>query len=455
MVQVVLHSYRELRKKFKKQQYYSQGGSNVTVVLTKSSMPIVKWVAEILGLLMNGIFYVISAIGMPNVGLAIIIFTVILLMAMMPMQIKQQRFSKLNTIMQPELNRIRNKYKGKNDQVTQQKIVDETNAVYAKYGVSPMGSCVQLLIQMPVLFALYQVIYKIPGYITIIGNKIAGIAADSGFVSVFSKFVEDQNAATLTRNFAGGETANIIDAVYGMTTKQWGSFLEIAGNQFPQLADIHKYVHRATNFLGLNISDSPMEIVKNAWTDKEGLWVVMIIAAVLFPVLAWLTQWLTFKLMPQPQSDNNDNSTMNATMNSMNTVMPIMSAFFCLTLPVGVGIYWIMSAVIRAIQQFVINKRLDKESPEDIIKAAQEKANKKREKQGLPPQRITNQAHFSTRSFDADEKAEKARQSRSEKNAADRAASTAYYNKNAKPGSLASKANMVKAYDEKNQKKKK
>ena len=278
MVQVVLHSYRELRKKFKKQQYYSQGGSNVTVVLTKSSMPIVKWVAEILGLLMNGIFYVISAIGMPNVGLAIIIFTVILLMAMMPMQIKQQRFSKLNTIMQPELNRIRNKYKGKNDQVTQQKIVDETNAVYAKYGVSPMGSCVQLLIQMPVLFALYQVIYKIPGYITIIGNKIAGIAADSGFVSVFSKFVEDQNAATLTRNFAGGETANIIDAVYGMTTKQWGSFLEIAGNQFPQLADIHKYVHRATNFLGLNISDSPMEIVKNAWTDKEGLWVVMIIA---------------------------------------------------------------------------------------------------------------------------------------------------------------------------------
>ena len=124
MVQVVLHSYRELRKKFKKQQYYSQGGSNVTVVLTKSSMPIVKWVAEILGLLMNGIFYVISAIGMPNVGLAIIIFTVILLMAMMPMQIKQQRFSKLNTIMQPELNRIRNKYKGKNDQVTQQKIVD-------------------------------------------------------------------------------------------------------------------------------------------------------------------------------------------------------------------------------------------------------------------------------------------------------------------------------------------
>ena len=183
MVQVVLHSYRELRKKFKKQQYYSQGGSNVTVVLTKSSMPIVKWVAEILGLLMNGIFYVISAIGMPNVGLAIIIFTVILLMAMMPMQIKQQRFSKLNTIMQPELNRIRNKYKGKNDQVTQQKIVDETNAVYAKYGVSPMGSCVQLLIQMPVLFALYQVIYKIPGYITIIGNKIAGIAADSGFVT--------------------------------------------------------------------------------------------------------------------------------------------------------------------------------------------------------------------------------------------------------------------------------
>jgi YidC/Oxa1 family membrane protein insertase len=428
--------------------------------MTKSSMPIIKWVAEILGLLMNGIFYVISQIGLPNVGLSIIIFTFILLMAMMPMQIKQQRFSKLQAIMQPELSKIQNKYKGKKDQVSQQKMMDETNAVYAKYGVSPTGSCIQLLIQMPVLFALYQVIYKIPGYITIIGDRIGEIANNSSFVTVFTKFVTDTNNATLTRNFGAGETKNVIDAVYGLTTKQWNALLETcSGTPFEStLSGIHDYVKQATNFLGLSISDSPLEIIKNAWADRTGLWFLLILGAIAFPLLAWLTQWLTFKLMPQPaQPDGNDTaSTMANTMQSMNTIMPIMSAFFCLTLPVGVGIYWIMSAVIRATQQMLINKKLDQESPDDIIKAAQEKLNKKRERQGLPPQKITNQAHTSTRSFEAEEqiRAEKAA-AQAEKNKKAMEESTAYYNQNARPGSLASKANMVKAFDEKNSSRKK
>jgi YidC/Oxa1 family membrane protein insertase len=418
-------------------------------------MPIVSWVAEVLGWLMNGIYYVIGAIGIPNVGLAIIIFTFILLMAMMPLQIRQQRFSKLQAIMQPELSKIQSKYKGKKDQVSQQKLMDETNAVYAKYGVSPTGSCIQLLIQMPVLFALYQVIYKIPGYITIIGNVISEIATNKEFVTFFTKFVQDTNNATLTRNFASGETKNIIDAVYGLTTKQWDSLLALArGSSFEEtLNKIHIYVERATNFLGLSISDSPMEIIKNAWADRPALWGLLIAGAVAFPLLAWLTQWLTYKLMPQPATaggEDGGNGMSNA-MQSMNTVMPIMSAFFCLTLPVGVGIYWIMSAVIRSIQQFAINKRLDQESQEDIIKAAQEKMNKKRARQGLPPQKITNQAHTSTKSFEVEEKSRAAKAAeRAEINKKAMEESTAYYNQNARPGSIASKANMVKAFEEKN-----
>ncbi len=417
-------------------------------------MPIIKWVAEVLGLLMNGIYFVISKIGIPNVGLAIIIFTIILLMLMMPLQIKQQRFSKLQNIMQPELAKIQSKYKGKKDQVSQQKMMDETNAVYAKYGVSAAGSCVQLLIQLPVLFALYQVIYKIPGYITIIGNKIASIAGNSEFVSVFTQFVKDQNAANLTRNFGKGETANIIDAVYGLSTKQWGALLETsAGKSFETaVSGIHNYVSRATGFLGLSISDTPMEIIRSAWTDKEGMWVLMIIGAALFPILAWFTQWLNYKLMPQPQQDTGDQqSAMASSMKTMNNMMPVMSAFFCLTLPTGVGIYWIMSAVIRSIQQFVINRKLDKETPEEIIRAAQEKANKKRAKQGLPPQKITEQAHVSTRSFEAENRRiESLKEKNAEKNRQQMEESTNYYRNSAKAGSLASKANMVKAFDEKN-----
>ena len=424
--------------------------------MTKSGMPIINWVAEVLGWLMNGIFYVISAIGLPNVGMAIIIFTIILLMAMMPLQVKQQRFSKLQSIMQPELSKIQAKYKGKKDQVSQQKMMDETNAVYAKYGVSATGSCVQLLIQMPVLFALYQVIYKIPGYITIIGNKISEIATNPEFVTVFSKFVTDTNNATLTRNFSNGDTKNIIDAIYGLTSKQWAALLDICkGASFEGvLTSVHDYVKQATNFLGLSISDSPWEIIRTAWFDTPAFWVVMIIAAVAFPVLAWFTQWVNYKLMPQPVQPNKDGegtSAMSSTLQSMNLVMPIMSAFFCFTFSTGIGIYWIMSAVIRSVQQYVINKKLDKETPEDIIAAAQEKMNAKRAKQGLPPQKITSQAHTSTKSFEVEEskRAEKAAE-QAEKNKKAIEESTAYYNQNARPGSIASKANMVKAYDEKN-----
>ncbi len=421
------------------------------VVLTKSSMPIVKYVADLLGILMNGIYYLIDKMGIPNVALAIIIFTVILLLAMTPLQIRQQRFSKLNNIMQPELKKIQKKYAGKKDQVSQQKMMDETNAVYAKYGVSATGSCIQMLIQMPILFGLYQVIYKIPGYITIIGNRIGEIAGNAEFVSIFSKFVENTDNATLTRNFSEGATENIIDAVYGLNTTQWTELLSQAeGSAFyDTLTSIHTYVSRATNFLGLNISDSPWDIIQTAWADKT---YILIVAALAFPILAWLTQWLTFKLMPQPavSSDNDAASQMTNTMQSMNNFMPLMSAFFCLTLPTGVGIYWIASAVVRATQQFVINRQLDRESVDEIIEKAQKKADAKRARQGLPPSKITNAARVSTRTLEAETKAqEEAKASKNAKNHEKVKESTAYYNENARPGSLASKANMVARYDEK------
>ena len=84
---------------------------------------------------------------------------------MIPLQIKQQKFSKMNAVMSPELQKISKKYRGKKDQASQMKMQEETMAVYEKYGVSPTGSCLQLFIQMPIFFALYQVIINIPGYI--------------------------------------------------------------------------------------------------------------------------------------------------------------------------------------------------------------------------------------------------------------------------------------------------
>ena len=136
------------------------------------------------------------------------------------------------------------------------------------------------------------------------------------------------------------------------------------------------------------------------------------------------------------------------TMKTMNTVMPIMSAVFCLTLPVGLGIYWIAGAVVRCVQQLVINKQMDKIDVDELIKKNLEKTNKKREKKGLPPQRISNTAKLNTRNIEKPEISaeEKERKIKS---------STEYYKSTstAKPGSLAAKAQMVKQYNERNNKK--
>ena len=134
------------------------------ILATKSSTPIIGQLATVMGWIMDGIYRLLNVFGIQNIGLCIIIFSILIYALMTPLQIKQQKFSKLSAIMQPELQKIQKKYKGKNnDSAAMQKMQEETQAVYQKYGVSPTGSCVQLAIQFPILMALYQVIYKIPG----------------------------------------------------------------------------------------------------------------------------------------------------------------------------------------------------------------------------------------------------------------------------------------------------
>ena len=134
------------------------------ILATKSSTPIIGQLATVMGWIMDGIYRLLNIFGIQNIGLCIIIFSILIYALMTPLQIKQQKFSKLSAIMQPELQKIQKKYKGKNnDTAAMQKMQEETQAVYQKYGVSPTGSCVQLAIQFPILMALYQVIYKNSG----------------------------------------------------------------------------------------------------------------------------------------------------------------------------------------------------------------------------------------------------------------------------------------------------
>ena len=419
------------------------------MLLTKSTTFIIGPVATVLGYIMNGIFWVQSQIGIESIGLCIILFTIVIYMLLMPLTIKQQKFSKLQSKMNPELQAIQKKYKDKRqDQAAMMKMNEETQAVYQKYGVNPMGSCLQLIIQMPILFALYRVIWNIPAYVGTVKNAFLPLAQALMNVSGAQDFMAEI-ASKNAVSFKEMTELTLIDVLYKFKPENWSALLK----QFPDLSSLitstQGDVDRMNYFLGLNIADSPASIFQTAIAAGS---VLMIIAALLVPVLSALTQWLNTKLM-STQNDTQPTSggaadTMAATMKSMNVMMPIMSAVFCFTLPVGMGIYWIIGAVVRSIQQLVVNKHIDKMDLDDIVKKNIEKANKKRAKKGLPPQKITNTAKLNAKTID---RPQPSKEDRAEKiqNATD------YYKNTtkAKPGSLASKAQMVQQYNEKHAKK--
>ena len=419
------------------------------MLLTKSTTFIIGPVASLLGYIMNAIFWVQSQIGIESIGLCIILFTVVIYMLLMPLTIKQQKFSKLQSKMNPELQAIQKKYKDKRqDQAAMMKMNEETQAVYQKYGVNPMGSCLQLIIQMPILFALYRVIWNIPAYVGTVKNAFLPLAQALMNVSGAQDFMAEI-ASKNAVSFKEMTELTLIDVLYKFKPENWSALLK----QFPDLSSLitstQGDVDRMNYFLGLNIADSPASIFQTAIAAGS---VLMIIAALLVPVLSALTQWLNTKLM-STQNDTQPTSggaadTMAATMKSMNVMMPIMSAVFCFTLPVGMGIYWIIGAVVRSIQQLVVNKHIDKMDLDDIVKKNIEKANKKREKKGLPPQKMTNTAKLNAKTID---RPQPSKEDRAEKiqNATD------YYKNTtkAKPGSLASKAQMVQQYNEKHAKK--
>ena len=424
------------------------------VLLTKSTMPIVNWVAEVLGWLMNGIY----SIGVHNLGLCIIIFTLVIYAFMTPLQIKQQKFAKMNAVMAPELQNIQKKYRGKKDQNSQLKMQEETMGVYEKYGVSPTGSCLQMLIQMPIFFALYQVIIKIPGYIggikDVFASAVSHITDVSGYSDIIFQFVQDNAIKNSYIPMSGKLSSDhVVDFLYSLSPAQWDKLADV--DKFQGFADVLNQtadkLHPMQNFLGLNIADNPWALIQSGWSTQHYL---LILAAVLIPVLAWGTQVLNMKLVQTASNTSNGTpSQMEATMKTMNMFMPLMTAFICFTFPGGIGIYWIIGAVIRSVQQIIINRHLNNMDMDDFIKKNKAKMDKKKAKLGVTSQNISQQAKMNVRNIEEPKRATIADKSKSVKNT-NTASCTAEVPKT-KPGSLASKANMVAQFDANNKGKKK
>ena len=435
------------------------------ILLTAYPGSILGPIAKLLGMLMDWIYSGISDITggrVESVVLSIVIITIIIYMCLLPLTIKQQKFSKLSQKMQPEMQAIQAKYKDKKDQASMMAMQEETQLLYQKYGISPMGSCVQMLIQMPILLALYRVFYNIPAYLSGVKGSFTGlvdsIQQTSGYqdtlVSLMEKYnvvtssgLNASNAASKLADASGDTLSNyIIDILYKLPSKGWDALMD--GKFFDGIQSVVEKTHDAllhfNYFLGLNISDTPWYIIKSNFTDKPDKWLLFVILALLIPVLSYLTQMLNIKLMPQA---TNGNDQMASQMKMMNLMMPLISLFFCFTVPVGLGFYWIFSALVRGVQQFFVNRHIENLDLEAVMAKNEEKAKKKREKMGLSEDYIKKAAQIKTKSIDS-----KANVSASA-DTEEKLAKAAEYKANAKAGSLASKANMVKEFNERNSRK--
>lgn len=285
----------------------------------------------------------------------------------------------MTSVMNPELQAIQKKYRNKKDQASMMKQQEEMQQVYDKYGTSMMGGCLPLLVQMPLLLALYPVIYDIQSYV-------------------------------------------------------------------PAIKDAPATVNRFITIPDLTIA--PITMIKNSG-DYGIAPALVIITAILLPVLSGATQYLSVKISQAISGQELDkDNPMASTMNTMNVTMPLFSVFMVFTLPTGIGLYWIVSAVVRTVQQIVINRYLTKISVEDLIEKNKEKAKQKAKKRGERAERINEMAQTNAKTMKDSAKRKTNPVSEKEREAkVERAKQNA---RNAKPGSLADKANMVDRFNKNN-----
>lgn len=343
--------------------------------LTKYDGQFLGPIANLLGKILNAIY---NLLGIDNVAINIIIFTFIVNLLMLPLTLKQQKYSKMSSKMQPELQKIQKKYKGKKDNASVMAQQQEMKAVYEKYGVSQTGGCLPMFVTMFVFLALYRVIYAIPAYVDkiyAVYDQVANMAVNN--TDALTYLQEMATKLNITTVKLGDEAiatlkANhnyIIDILTKFGRENWSEFSAyFSAGQASELSGLsEKITHINYLFGGLNISETP---VTKIWPG------------VLIPIVSVILQYIQTHLMSANNQMDPENP-MAASMKSMNVVMPLMSGAFCLFFPIGAGVYLITSNVFRIIQQFFVNKYLDQIDIDAMVEENIEKARLKREKLGL------------------------------------------------------------------------
>jgi YidC/Oxa1 family membrane protein insertase len=281
--------------------------------------------------------------GIESLGISIIVFTVIIRTLMLPLAFQQQKQMKEMAKIQPELKAIQEKYKNRKDPDSQRQMQAETGQLYQKHGVHPFGGCLPLIIQMPIIFALFQVLRNVPSYINSIKELFASIATSIANVPGAETILASdtyKSSMSQVKDFIITDQNKVIDLLGKFSSDNWSQLkLDI-----PSIADaITPYVDKIMDinyFFGINLADKPN----------------LLSIGILIPVLNVVVQFLVSKTSSPTGTDQS--GAQGGAQKSMMYTMPLITAIFVIQMPAGLGLYWFASSAFQLVQQFVINRHL-------------------------------------------------------------------------------------------------
>lgn len=281
-----------------------------------------------------------------NYGLALILFTLITKLVMLPMGIKQQKSQVKMAMFKPKMDAITKKYA-----TNKQKQQEEMSALYEKEGYNPMSGCLPLLIQFPILFGLIDVIYKPLYHILRIPGDVVEKAVKIG-------------TDVITAN---GTLGNFVQMNTGLRQENIiMKGLELSPEAFASLGQdfMTKVTSFDQNFLGLNLAQVPT---------------IAINALILIPLISGITSFLLSRVtMKMTAATTGDNGAMNGMNKGMMLMMPVMSVVIAFQVPAGVGLYWILTNVFSMLQSMYLNKKYN---PAELLEKAKAEEEERKERE--------------------------------------------------------------------------
>lgn len=306
---------------------------------------IVGPIAKIMGIFYNWLFNIIYGATQTNaLGITIIFFTLIVKIILTPLIVKQQKSTFAMQRLQPEMNKIKKKYENKKDAESQQRMAYEMQKLQKDNNISMFGGCLPLLIQLPILYALFYIFQQAYMYVDVvsqnydsIANVVLSMPTDLR-MDVFADIASKHISSKMTLDLS---VADDIKALIGQITQaEWSTILTNASDYASSLQPLLTEKTGIEYFLGISVVENP------------GL----NFPAIIIPIASAASTFLSSKIMMSKNTASMDDNPAMQSMKMMNYIMPIMMGVMAISLPAGLGIYWTVSNIFQTAQTVLINK---------------------------------------------------------------------------------------------------